>query len=228
VGVHELGAGVRERTMDERSNQAPPEQRDLEQPLWDWINDTASDAATQDVASGTNQRLLEPNPVRQALPGRAAFRLFTDGASRGNPGPAGLAYCLEDRSGQELAAGCAYIGTTTNNAAEYMALIEGLRHARALGIDRLDVYMDSELVVRQMNGQYRVRDAKLRKMYEDATALVRSFSRCEIWHIDRAQNARADALANQAIDKDGPGKKVAANPARGECGRPGEVRGSAG
>ena len=84
------------------------------------------------------------------------LRLFTDGAARGNPGPAGLGLVIEDTEGMRLWGGCRYIGTATNNQAEYMALIEGLRKAAEWRPDRIEVYMDSQLVVEQLAGRYRV------------------------------------------------------------------------
>ncbi len=185
----------------------------VQPPLWDWVavepNRKPEAVTASDLVAGVEQPLFAPPTGSEELPGRQPFRLFTDGAARGNPGPAGVAFFLEDRAGQALAAGRDYIGKATNNVAEYTALVRGLRRARELGIDRLDVYMDSELVVRQMTGQYRVRDAKLRVMHQEASELIKMFTRCDIWHIDRSQNARADALANEAIDE---ARKASAGP----------------
>jgi len=176
----------------------------VQPPLWDWVaadQDRKPSAGKTPGLAGVEQPLFAPASGNGELPGRQPFRLFTDGAARGNPGPAGVAFFIEDRAGQALAAIRDYIGKATNNVAEYTALVRGLRRARELGIDRLDVYMDSELVVKQMAGQYRVRDAKLRVLHKEASELMKTFTRCDIWHIDRSQNARADALANEAIDE---------------------------
>lgn len=129
------------------------------------------------------------------------LRLFTDGAARGNPGPAGLGLVIEDGAGRRLWGGCRYLGVATNNQAEYRALIAGLRKAAEWAPRRLEVYMDSELVVRQLSGRYRVRSADLRALHAQATALLRTFPEVTVTHVPRERNRGADALANQAIDE---------------------------
>jgi ribonuclease HI len=128
---------------------------------------------------------------------RAAI-LHTDGASQGNPGPAAFAYVLEQTGQPPLEVkGC--LGITTNNVAEYEALVRGLEHARRLGVERLQVYSDSELLVRQMNGEYQVKNPGLRPLFERAQALVRQFAQVTIRHVPREQNKRADALCREAL-----------------------------
>jgi ribonuclease HI len=131
----------------------------------------------------------------------SVLTIHTDGASRGNPGAAAYAYVIE-RDGEPLfeEAGC--LGRMTNNQAEYIALIKALEHALELGADnRLLVHSDSELLVKQMNGQYRVKNEDLRDLYEQARALVRRFEGpVTIRHVRREQNSRADALCNEALD----------------------------
>ena len=129
------------------------------------------------------------------------LRLFTDGAARGNPGPAGLGMVIEDDHGMRLWGGCRFAGTATNNRAEYLALIDGLRKASEWRPDRLEVYMDSELVVKQMLGTYRVRNSELAPLHRQATGLLRSFPRVIVRHVPRERNRGADALANKAIDE---------------------------
>jgi ribonuclease HI len=129
------------------------------------------------------------------------LRLFTDGASRGNPGPAGLGISIEDENGMKLRALHKWLGETTNNQAEYMALIEGLKAVRAWSPDRLEVRLDSKLVVEQMNGAYRVKEPGLKPLHERAKALVAEFPEVEIKHVERELNKRADHLANMAIDE---------------------------
>ncbi len=129
--------------------------------------------------------------------------LFTDGASRGNPGEAGAGAVLTGPDGREIASGRWYLGRVTNNAAEYLALIHGLEEAAARGIKRLEVRMDSELVVRQLNGRYRVKDAGLKKLFSQVQELRQRFSRITFTHVRREQNRRADRLANEAIDRKG-------------------------
>jgi ribonuclease HI len=127
--------------------------------------------------------------------------LFADGAARGNPGPAGSGALLVDEHGVPLAELSLWLGTATNNVAEYRALILGLEEARRRGIDRIDVRMDSELVVRQMKGLYKVKHEGLRPLALRAGALLAEFAERTIEHIPREENARADRLANRAIDE---------------------------
>jgi ribonuclease HI len=125
--------------------------------------------------------------------------LQADGASWGNPGEAGCSYVLQDRGGNELAAEGRYIGRTTNNVAEYQGLIAGLRKAKELGIADLVVRLDSELIVSQLAGVYRVRAEHLKGLHELAKTLLSSFAKTTVQHVPRAYNARADALATRAI-----------------------------
>lgn len=129
------------------------------------------------------------------------YVLYCDGASRGNPGLAAAGFVLLDSGGAELAAAGEVIGrNTTNNVAEYTALLLGLETAARLGVQRLRVRLDSELVVRQMLGLYKVRHEGLRPLFATAQRLRRGFARFAIEHVPREQNARADALANEALD----------------------------
>jgi ribonuclease HI len=128
------------------------------------------------------------------------LRLFTDGAARGNPGPAGLGVVIEDDKGMRLAGKHQYIGKATNNEAEYQALIEGLKAAAEWKPDRLEVYLDSKLVVEQVNGSYRVRKLELQPLYGRVKELLGGFDDVVIFHVEREKNRGADALANMAID----------------------------
>lgn len=125
--------------------------------------------------------------------------LQTDGASWGNPGEAGYAFVLRDRRGKELAAEGHYIGRTTNNVAEYQGLIAGLRKAKDLGVEELVVRLDSELIVSQLKGTYRVRAEHLKDLYGLAKGLLATFPRATVQYVPRASNARADSLAEEAI-----------------------------
>lgn len=127
--------------------------------------------------------------------------LFTDGASRGNPGLAGAGVLLALPDGTVVAKRAVFLGTCTNNEAEYKALIIGLDLAKKFQPAKLEIRMDSELVVRQLNGQYRVRHEGLAPLFHKAQDLLREFPGVNIQHIRREQNARADALSNQAIDE---------------------------
>jgi ribonuclease HI len=130
----------------------------------------------------------------------AAWRLFADGAARGNPGPAAWGFVLDDPQGQPRAEVGGTLGTATNNVAEYKALIAGLERAVELGVTNLEVRMDSELVVRQMTGVYRVRNEGLKPLFQQAMLLSRRFAGFAIRHVPREQNARADRMANRALD----------------------------
>jgi len=130
------------------------------------------------------------------------FVLHSDGAARGNPGPAGAGAVLYDPDGREVARLHRYLGETTNNVAEYQALLLGLEAALARGVTHLAVRLDSELIVRQLQGAYRVKAPHLKPLFQQARDLLGRFQGVEVAHVPRAQNAVADKLANQAIDQD--------------------------
>jgi ribonuclease HI len=127
-------------------------------------------------------------------------RLFTDGGARGNPGPAAYGYVLETTDGTVLAAEGVAIGVATNNVAEYSGLVAGLRKALELGVEELEVVSDSELVVKQMRGEYRVKNEALRGLFGEASALARRLAGVEYRHVKRAHNELADRLVNEALD----------------------------
>ena len=128
-------------------------------------------------------------------------RLFTDGGARGNPGPAAAAYVLEAEDGTVLAAEGEAIGTATNNVAEYRALLAGLEKAAELGLDRVEVVSDSELLVKQMRGEYKVKNAALRELWEEGQQLARRVGRVEYTAVRREHNELADRLVNEALDR---------------------------
>jgi len=123
---------------------------------------------------------------------------FVDGGARGNPGPAGAGAVLE---GENPFAVSEYLGETTNNVAEYTALLLLLRQALTRGYDELAVFADSELMVRQINGQYKVKDNKLRELFFQATELIAKLRKFSLTHIPREKNQAADRLVNEAIDR---------------------------
>ena len=127
-------------------------------------------------------------------------RLFTDGGSRGNPGPAAFAYVLEAEDGTVLAAHGEKIGVATNNVAEYSGLIAGLRKAVELQVPEVEVVSDSELLVKQMRGEYRVKNEALRTLSLEAARAARQLGKVEYRHVRRAQNELADRLVNEALD----------------------------
>ena len=128
-------------------------------------------------------------------------RLFTDGGSRGNPGPAAYGYVLEAEDGTVLAAHGEAIGVATNNVAEYRALLAGLERAAEAGIDELAVVSDSELLVKQMRGEYKVKNAALRELWEEAQRLARRLSGVKYEAVRREENELADRLVNEALDE---------------------------
>jgi len=128
------------------------------------------------------------------------WTLRCDGGARGNPGPGALGYALFDPSGAEVEARGAYLGSVTNNVAEYRALIAGLEAARRCGVPRLKVCMDSELVVRQMTGEYRVKHPGLKPLHAEASAARGGIPAVRFVAVRRAENARADQLVNEVLD----------------------------
>jgi ribonuclease HI len=127
-------------------------------------------------------------------------RLYTDGGARGNPGPAAAAYVLETDDGHVLAAHGEAIGVATNNVAEYRALVDGLAKAVEVGVDELEVISDSELLVKQMNGEYRVKNAALVELSLEAARLARELGRVRYRAVRRVENELADRLVNEALD----------------------------
>lgn len=129
------------------------------------------------------------------------WRLYCDGASRGNPGPAGAGALLYDPGGILKGQLSRYLGETTNNVAEYQALILGLQLAREQGAARIQILADSQLVVEQLNGSYRVKSPHLLPLWQQAKKELQNFEAYAISHVPRAQNSLADELANQGIDQ---------------------------
>jgi ribonuclease HI len=126
--------------------------------------------------------------------------LYTDGGARGNPGPAAFAYVLEDVDGTVLAAHGEKIGVATNNVAEYRGLVAGLAKAVELELPEVEVVSDSELLVKQMRGEYKVKNEALRELSLEAARLARRLGRVGYRHVRRAQNELADRLVNEALD----------------------------
>lgn len=129
---------------------------------------------------------------------RATLR--SDGGARGNPGPAGAGFVIEV-DGSIVCRGGRFLGSTTNNIAEYEALIWGLENVHALGHSQVDVYADSELMVKQLNGVYKVKNEGLKPLHRRARTLLAEFASHTVNHVRREQNAAADDMANEAMDK---------------------------
>jgi probable phosphoglycerate mutase len=130
-------------------------------------------------------------------------RLYTDGGARGNPGPAAYAYVLEAENGTLLAAHGEAIGVATNNVAEYRALVAGLAKAVETGVSELEVVSDSELLVKQMRGEYRVKNRALRDLSLQAARFARELDRVSYTAVPREENELADRLVNEALDATG-------------------------
>ena len=130
-------------------------------------------------------------------------RLSTDGGARGNPGPAAAAYVLEAEDGTVLAAHGEAIGVATNNEAEYRALVAGLARALDLGVEELEVVSDSELLVKQMRGEYRVKKPALQKLFMEASRLARRLGAVSYTAVRREHNELADSLVNEVLDASG-------------------------
>ena len=156
---------------------------------------------------------LFPDSTESAPANRASARHVdwitanVDGGARGNPGPAGYGAFIRGPEGKPIAQLSEYLGIKTNNFAEYSALLAALEYAITHGYRALKVISDSELMVRQMTGQYRVNSPDLKPMYEKARSLVRQLDKFTIEHVLRAKNQQADRLANDAMDR-GMGKKI--------------------
>src|SRR6202162_5600716 len=156
---------------------------------------------------------LFPGAHPDAKPATAAYRANIDGGSRGNPGPASYGVVIRDPRGEVVAKLKKYIGRMTNNVAEYYGLIAALDYAQSNGVRALRVESDSELLVQQMRGHYKVKSADLRPLFERAKKMSQTFESFRIDHVYREQNSEADALANEALDEtSGSPAKLAAAP----------------
>ncbi|HZA50291.1 MAG TPA: reverse transcriptase-like protein [Myxococcaceae bacterium] len=145
-------------------------------------------------AAGRRESNSEPGSVKRV-------RVYSDGAARGNPGPAGAGAVLVEPNGQVVERIGKFLGTQTNNFAEYMGLLLGLRRAKEMGVAEVEVYADSELMIRQLGGRYQVKSLSLRPLYEEALELLNGFSRVKLVHVPREMNSAADEMSNRAIDE---------------------------
>ena len=153
----------------------------------------------------------EPEPERKQI---ASYHANIDGGSRGNPGPAAYGVVMRDARGEVVASLKKYIGQNTNNVAEYFALIAALDYAQTHGIRALRVESDSELLVKQMRGQYKVKSEELKPLFERAKKMSQTLEMFRIEHVYREQNREADALVNQALDETSRPGAGAANAAK--------------
>jgi ribonuclease HI len=127
--------------------------------------------------------------------------IHTDGGSRGNPGPSGLGVFITDVDGKVVMEHSRYLGVMTNNQAEYLAIIDALEHAKTLGADEVRMFMDSELAVRQIKGEYKVKNPELGKLFMRVHNLKIGFKKVSFAHVRREMNKDADRLANEAMDR---------------------------
>lgn len=168
---------------------------------WDRLYELRPESTREEVDELFRElrEMLGPEPEEDVAPevaGGAAV-LYTDGASLGNPGPAGIGMVLNTEDGREVLAWGGYIGRATNNVAEYRAAIRGLKKALELGVRRIRLLTDSELLVRQLSGEYRVKNAGLQPLHAELIDLLDRFEAHEAEHVAREQNRQADALAAQ-------------------------------
>jgi len=153
-------------------------------------------SAASSATAATGARTV---PSRPPIPAISRVTVHVDGGARGNPGPAAIAAVAtigQDEVGHESE----YIGETTNNVAEYRALLLGLDLAKRLGATEVDVINDSELVARQIGGEYKVKQAHLKPLFQEAMAQLRGFDGWSVRNVPRAENSRADGLVNEALD----------------------------
>lgn len=127
--------------------------------------------------------------------------IHTDGGARSNPGPAGLGVYITAPDGEVIMEHSRYLGAQTNNHAEYMAIVDALEHAKKLGAEEVDMFMDSELAVKQLNHEYKVRNPGLAVLFVRVLDLTRSFKKVRFTHVRREYNKQADRLVNEAIDR---------------------------
>ena len=137
------------------------------------------------------------------MPAKGTLRVNVDGGARGNPGPAAIAAVVQDGDGEVLEERSETIGPATNNVAEYRALLLGIERAAALGAKRLELIGDSELIVRQVKGEYKVKDEALRELHSKVREALEGFEEWSIRHVRRDDNAEADRLVNEALDRAG-------------------------
>lgn len=127
--------------------------------------------------------------------------IHTDGGARGNPGPAGLGVYITDEEGTVVMEHSRYLGVKTNNQAEYLAVVDALEHATQLGAEEVDLFLDSELIVKQMQGVYRVKNRELAALFVRVWNLSTGFKKVRYTHVRREKNKDADRLVNEAIDR---------------------------
>ena len=169
-----------------------------------FIRESLGEAATLFRDSGKEKTdgtaTLGDDEIDNSAVSGSTLYLYTDGASRGNPGEGGAGVVITDSMGNEVFSKGFYLGHCTNNEAEYKALIIGLAEASGSGCDNIVVFLDSQLIVRQINGEYQVKNKNLIPLFGQVMDLLAFFRRYKVEHIPRSENTRADKLANEGID----------------------------
>jgi ribonuclease HI len=171
------------------------------------LRDTARKLGSRKRAAPAQEKLpgFEPAPPRRGAPAAGAerkrLRVFSDGAARGNPGPAGAGAVVLDKEGRVLARVGKFLGRQTNNVAEYEGLLLGVSRAKDLGATEIEIRADSLLLIRQLEGAYQVKNAALKALHTKAKALLRAFDHVDLRHVPREENALADEMSNRAIDE---------------------------
>jgi ribonuclease HI len=155
----------------------------------------------EEVAAYADELTTPGAAPAEAVAPLVRVRVYSDGAARGNPGPSGAGAVLVEPNGQVVDRIGKFLGVQTNNYAEYMGLILGLKRARELKVREVEVFADSELMIRQLGGRYQVKSTSLRPLYEEALKLLNDFSRVKLVHVPREMNAAADEMSNRAIDE---------------------------
>ncbi len=195
-GAGSKGIKVRRQTDVEKAAQRAAE--DIDEAME--LSKTERDRRRRERAAA-EERERQAVVAAEAAEQAKRTRLYTDGAARGNPGPAGAGAVILNPDGHIVAKIGKFLGDSTNNVAEYMGLILGLKRAKAMGIKELEVYSDSELLVKQIAGEYQVKAEHLRPLHDEAKVLLQGFSFIQVRHIPREQNEQADAMSNRAIDE---------------------------
>ena len=157
--------------------------------------------ALEDLARSLDEALACPSSAKESPRGLEHAILYVDGASRGNPGPSAVGLILYLPTGEEIFSAGKKIGRATNNVAEYRAVIEGMKLARELGARRITVRLDSELVMKQLTGVYRIKNPELESLAREVAGQSRRFSACSFEHVRREENREADRLANEALNR---------------------------
>jgi ribonuclease HI len=163
------------------------------------IAEAHEDNPGENTDASFSESMLFEGAELSTIPLNSTLTMYIDGASSGNPGPAGIGIVILDQDGRQVGKISSYIGRRTNNFAEYTALIRALKIGKYFKANVLKIRTDSELVVKQISGEYKVKHDQMKKLYDQAVSLIRSIKNCKIEHVPRDQNDKADYLAKKAV-----------------------------